>query len=122
MFKRNLLKIYVLLWFITGCKISYKTYDFEKSPEIEKPDYSNNDSWAVLPDNFPDEIFQFKNYTNKKEADIFFIYPTLLEGKNQREWNSNIWDEEIRSDVINRPVKYQASAWIDAGNLYVPFY
>ena len=46
----------------------------------------------------------------------------MLEGKNQREWNSNIWDEEIRADVINRPVKYQASAWIDAGNLYVPFY
>ena len=122
MFKRNLLKIYVLLWFITGCKISYKTYDFENSPEIEKPNYSNNNSWAVLPDNFPDEIFQFKNDTNKKEADVFFIYPTLLEGKNQREWNSNIWDEEIRADVINRPVKYQASAWIDAGNLYVPFY
>ena len=92
MFKRNLLKIYVLLWFITGCKISYKTYDFENSPEIEKPNYSNNNSWAVLPDNFPDEIFQFKNDTNKKEADVFFIYPTLLEGKNQREWNSNIWD------------------------------
>ena len=57
MFKRNLLKIYVLLWFITGCKISYKTYNFENSPEIEKPNYSNNNSWAVLPDNFPDEIW-----------------------------------------------------------------
>ena len=122
MFKRNLLKIYVLLWFITGCKISYKTYDFEKSPEIEKPDYSNNDSWAVLPDNFPDEISQFKIDGEKKEADVFFIYPTLIDARNQREWNSDIWNKEIREDVINRPIKYQASAWIDAGNLYVPFY
>ena len=35
---------------------------------------------------------------------------------------SDIWNKEIREDVINRPVKYQASAWIDSGNLYVPFY
>ena len=35
MYKRNFFKIYVLLWFITGCKISYKTYEFEKAPEIK---------------------------------------------------------------------------------------
>ena len=122
MFKRNVLKVYVLLWFITGCKISYNTYDFEKSPEIAKPNYSENDSWAVLPDNFPDEISQFKIDGEKKEADVFFIYPTLIDARNQREWNSDIWNKEIREDVINRPIKYQASAWIDAGNLYVPYY
>ena len=61
MFKRNFLKLYVLLWFITGCKISYKTYDFEDSPEIQKPNYSNDESWAVLPGKIPDEIKQFKN-------------------------------------------------------------
>ena len=122
MFKRNLLKVYVLLWFVTGCKISYKTYDFENSPEILEPDYSNNDSWAVSPDNIPNEISLFINDKNEKEADVFFIYPTLIDGKSQKEWNSNIWNQEIRNDVINRPVKYQASAWIDAGNLYVPYY
>jgi hypothetical protein len=37
-----------------------------------------------FPDNFPDEIFQFKNDINKKEADVFFIYPTLLEGKKSK--------------------------------------
>jgi hypothetical protein len=122
MFKRNLLKVYVLLWFVTGCKISYNTYDFDKSPEIEKPNYSDKDSWAVLPENIPDEISIFNIDENKKEADVFFIYPTLIDSKNQREWNSDIWDEDIRNDVINRPVKYQASAWLDAGNLYVPYY
>ena len=122
MFKRNLLKVYVLLWFVTGCKISYNTYDFDKSPEIVKPNYSDKDSWAVLPENIPDEISIFNIDENKKEADVFFIYPTLIDSKNQREWNSDIWDEDIRNDVINRPVKYQASAWLDAGNLYVPYY
>ena len=122
MFKRNLLKVYVLLWFVTGCKISYNTYDFDKSPEIVKPNYSDKNSWAVLPENIPDEISIFNIDENKKEADVFFIYPTLIDSKNQREWNSDIWDEDIRNDVINRPVKYQASAWLDAGNLYVPYY
>ena len=122
MFKRNLLKVYVLLWFVTGCKISYNTYDFDKSPEIVKPNYSDKDSWAVLPENIPDEISIFNIDENKKEADVFFIYPTLIDSRNQREWNSDIWDEDIRNDVINRPVKYQASAWLDAGNLYVPYY
>ncbi|MBT7740132.1 MAG: DUF3089 domain-containing protein, partial [Cryomorphaceae bacterium] len=110
------------LWFVTGCKISYNTYDFDKSPEIVKPDYSDKDSWAVLPENIPDEISTFNIDKNKKEADVFFIYPTLIDSRNQREWNSDIWDEDIRNDVINRPVKYQASAWLDAGNLYVPYY
>ena len=122
MFKRNLLKVYVLLWFVTGCKISYNTYDFDKSPEIVKPNYSDKDSWAVLPENIPDEISIFNIDENKKEADVFYIYPTLIDSKNQREWNSDIWNEDIRNDVINRPVKYQASAWLDAGNLYVPYY
>lgn len=122
MFKRNLLKVYVLLWFVTGCKISYNTYDFDKSPEIVKPNYSDKNSWAVLPENIPEEISEFKTDKKKKQADVFFIYPTLIDSKNQREWNSDIWDEDIRKDVINRPVKYQASAWIEAGNLYVPFY
>ena len=122
MFKRNLLKVYVLLWFVTGCKISYNTYDFDKSPEIVKPNYNDKDSWAVLPENIPDEISIFNIDENKKEADVFYIYPTLIDSKNQREWNSDIWNEDIRNDVINRPVKYQASAWLDAGNLYVPYY
>ena len=122
MFKRNLLKVYVLLWFVTGCKISYNTYDFDKSPEIVKPNYSDKDSWAVLPENIPDEISIFNIDENKKEADVFYIYPTLIDSKNQREWNSDIWNEDIRNDVINRPVKYQASAWLYAGNLYVPYY
>jgi len=122
MFKRNLLSVYVLLWFITGCSISYNTYDFEDSPQIKIPDYSNSNSWAVLPNNLPNEISIFKNDTNEKKADVFFIYPTLIDAKNQKEWNSDIWNKEIRKDVIERPVKYQASAWLDSGNLYVPFY
>ena len=66
MFKRNLIKVYVLLWFISGCKISYKTYNFEDSPKIETPNYSKSDSWAVLPDNLPDEIAYLNKIEEKK--------------------------------------------------------
>ena len=62
MFKRNFFKIYVLLWFITGCKISYKTYEFEKAPEILKPDYSKSESWAVIPGKIPKLIFEILDF------------------------------------------------------------
>lgn len=123
MFKRNFFKIYVLFWFLTGCKLSYNTYDFEEAPEIQAPDYSKNDSWAVLPGKIPSVISDFyKNENEEKNADVFFIYPTLIDGKDVKAWNSNIWDRFIRNDVLSRTVKYQASAWIESGNLYVPFY
>ena len=61
MFKRNFFKIYVLLWFITGCKISYKTYGFEKAPEIIKPDYSKSESWAVIPGKIPNTYVPGRN-------------------------------------------------------------
>ena len=78
MFKRNLLKVYVLLWFVTGCKISYNTYDFDKSPEIVKPNYSDKDSWAVLPENIPDEILETFN-SDLKIPKPFFKYRTFFD-------------------------------------------
>ncbi|MBJ34299.1 MAG: hypothetical protein CMC90_00140 [Flavobacteriaceae bacterium] len=123
MLKRNFFKIYILLWFISGCKLSYNTYDFEESPEIQEPDYSKNESWAVLPEKIPSVISDFyKEKKKEKNADVFYIYPTLIDGKDLKAWNSDIWDRSIRNDVLKRPVKYQASAWIESGNLYVPFY
>ena len=53
---------------------------------------------------------------------MFYIYPTLISGKKNREWNADIKDNDIRSDIYERPIKHQATAWIDAGNLYAPFY
>ena len=73
MFKRNLIKVYVLLWFITGCKISYKTYNFEDSPNIETPDYSKSNSWAVLPNNLPDEIAYLTKQKKKECRCIFYL-------------------------------------------------
>ena len=95
----------------------------EKAPEIIKPDYSKSESWAVIPGKIPNLISDFYDKNNEmKDADVFFIYPTLIDGKDLKAWNSDIWDRHIRNDVLSRPVKYQASAWIESGNLYVPYY
>ena len=47
------LKIYILLCFITGCRIAYKPYDFENSQVISEPDYSEEKNWAALPNKYP---------------------------------------------------------------------
>ena len=37
-------------------------------------------------------------------------------------WNADVNRTDLRKDVIEKSVKYQASAFAKAGNLYVPFY
>ena len=39
-----------------------------------------------------------------------------------KDWNANVWTSSIRQDVFQKAIKYQASAWLNAGDLYVPFY
>lgn len=120
--KRKFLKIYILLCFITGCRIAYKPYDFENSQVISEPDYSDENNWAVLPNKYPEFINDIQYDKIEKKADVFYIYPTLISGKKNREWNADIEDNDIRSDIYESPIKHQATAWIDAGNLYAPFY
>lgn len=120
--RKTFIKVYIVLWFITGCKVSYRPYEFDNNPEIIAPDYTNEESWAVLPTNYPDFLKNLQINKEFKNADIFYIYPTLLTSKNNKYWYSDIWDADVRNDVYERPVKYQASAWLEAGNLYIPFY
>ena len=57
-----------------------------------------------------------------KNTDVFFVYPTLLTDKKDPLWNADVNRADLRKDVIEQSVKYQASAFAKAGNLYVPFY
>ena len=120
--KRKFLKLYILLCFVTGCKATYKPYDFDNSPVINEPDYSNQKNWAVLPNKYPEFINDIEYDKVEKKADVFYVYPTLISGKKNREWNADINDNDIRSDIYEKAIKYQATAWIDAANLYAPFY
>jgi Protein of unknown function (DUF3089). len=67
-------------------------------------------------------ISNIQNDKSENKADVFYIYPTLISGKKNREWNADIYDDDIRLDIYERPNKLQGTAWVDDANLYVPFY
>lgn len=91
-----------------------------KSPP--PPNYSEEESWAVLPSLWNDALYELVGAQESKAADVFFVYPTLFTDKKNAAWNANIYDASIRSDVIEKAVAFQASAWVEAANLYVPYY
>ena len=109
-----------LLFF--SCKTHYRTAPFTSDRTPKAPDYSKSQSWAVLPGEYPPVLDFCGPHTDQASADVFYIYPTLFADKKNSGWNADIFNAEIRREVLQQAVKYQASAWHDAGNLYVPFY
>ena len=100
----------------------YKTLPFSETSIPKEPDYSNTDFWAVLPEQYPAELLDITNSTSQNKVDVFFVYPTLLTDKKDPSWNADLSREDIRKDVLDKSVKFQASSWAKAGNIYVPFY
>ena len=84
--------------------------------------YSDRYNWAVLPSDSFVLNNPFISETPFENVDVFYVYPTLLVSDKDERWNYEITDEQHRSVVENKVVKYQASAWSGTGNLYVPFY
>ena len=100
----------------------YKTSEFDISKAPPKPDYSLKENWAVLPDQWPKVLEEIVGPHESKEADVFFIYPTLFTDKKNPAWNANFLDDSIRNAVYEKSAAFQASAWCKAANLYMPFY
>jgi hypothetical protein len=107
---------------LVSCSTAYQTMKFDKKTVPVKPNYSDSKSWAVLPGKYPDLLQNFEKIENNKKADVFYIYPTLLTDKKLKDWNADIWSPTIRNDVLQTAVKNQGTAWLNAGDLYVPFY
>ena len=120
----KLVKSYLLLIILgsISCRTAYQNITFKEKTVPLKPDYSESKSWAVLPGKYPRVLKGFEKIKRDQKADVFYIYPTLFSDKNVSDWNANIWTSSIRQDVFDTAVKYQASAWHNAGDLYVPFY
>ena len=120
----KLVKSYLLLIILgsISCRTAYQNIAFKEKTVPLKPDYSESKSWAVLPGKYPRVLKGFEKIKRDQKADVFYIYPTLFSDKNVSDWNANIWTSSIRQDVFDTAVKYQASAWHNAGDLYVPFY
>ncbi|MDA0936988.1 MAG: DUF3089 domain-containing protein [Bacteroidetes bacterium] len=120
-FVKNLFLTLFILGLI-GCKSTYKTVAFDEKLVPRAPDYSSPESWAVFPGKFPKVIRDLKIPQNENNTDVFYIYPTLLTDKKTTDWNADIWSSFFRQRVFQTAIQYQASAWANFGNLYVPFY
>ena len=107
---------------LNSCKPLYKTAPFEETIIPNAPNYADERFWAVLPDNYPPELKEITGDFEEKQTDVFFVYPTLLTEKKDPSWNADIARNDIRDKVLSQSVKFQASAFAKAGNLYIPYY
>lgn len=85
-------------------------------------DYSMEKNWAILPGSYPEELKEFIVNDPISGVDVFYVYPTLILSEDDKRWNVQIEDDKQRKNVISSAVRFQASAWANAGELYVPFY
>ena len=114
--------IFLFVIVLSGCKPMYRAVPFEKYIPSKSPNYSNPESWAVKPDKYPESLKKIIGDSESKNCDVFFIYPTMFLDRKDFRWNADLDDELLNKNIINRAVKYQASAFGKVGNIYVPFY
>jgi hypothetical protein len=112
---------FAVLIFLGSCKSAMvPTFAAQQPPAV--PNYENAATWAVLPDSYPENLKQWQTNTSDLEADIFYIYPTLNIEKKDLRWNVSVTDSIQNVKVIDMAVYFQASAFLNAGKLYVPYY
>ena len=89
----------------------------------QNPNYAEKANWAVLPGNYSKELSSYlKDTSLLSKVDVFYVYPTVFLDKADERWNIPIEDEGQRKKIIDNAVRFQASAWVEAGRLFVPFY
>lgn len=112
---------FAVLIFLSSCK-STLVPTFSAQPQPAVPNYDNVSSWAILPDSYPEKLKHWQTNTTGLEADVFYIYPTLNIEKKDVRWNVPVTDSIQNVKVIDKAVYFQASAFLNAGKLYVPYY
>jgi DUF3089 family protein len=113
--------ILALLLVVVSCKtVQIPSFTTQKAPHV--PDYSLADSWAITPNTYPTNLKQWQSTTTNLKADVFYIYPTLNVEKKDIRWNMPVSDKVQYNKIVNKAVYFQASAFLNAGRLYVPIY
>lgn len=112
----------IALLLLGSCKSLYETAPFEETIIPSAPNYADERYWAVLPGSYPSEIKEIAGEYVERDTDVFFVYPTLLTDKKDPSWNADIARRDIREKVLSQSVKFQASAFAKAGNLFIPYY
>lgn len=105
------------LWVAVGCLFLYT------STTAQPLDFAKADYWMVLPEKNP-EFFTKKTLDSTwiSKVDVFYVYPTFLVDAQDARWNLPFEDQAMREDILQKAVKFQASAWLECGRLFVPFY
>lgn len=124
--KRSLIGAKIALLFVAivvlgSCKSALvPTFSAQQQPAV--PNYGNVATWAILPDSYPENLKHWQTNTTSLDADVFYVYPTLNIEKEDLRWNVPVTDSIQNVKVIDKAVYFQASAFLNAGKLYVPFY
>ncbi|MHB1146756.1 MAG: DUF3089 domain-containing protein [Lutibacter sp.] len=125
-FKEGFVDVKIALLFVAivvlgSCKsVAVPAFSSQKQPI--SPNYENAATWAILPNSYPENLKHWQTNTTGLEADIFYIYPTLNIEKKDVRWNVPVTDSVQNVKVIDKAVYFQASAFLNAGKLYVPYY
>jgi len=119
----HLFKVFFILILCSSCKGTFRTVAFDQANIPTKPNYENELNWAVLPSKYTAKLKEVVGTSSQKlEADVFYVYPTLITDRKDTRWNIAISDIEQQEKVLNKAVHFQASAWATSGNIYVPYY
>ena len=120
---RHILILFFVGFFFLGCKVQKINYSATTPNNFSNAvDYSSSNNWAVLPENYPDNIKEYAVENPQDSIDVFYVYPTLIVSDKDERWNVPINDSVQIRKVLNIAVRFQASAWGNSGNIYVPYY
>lgn len=86
-------------------------------------DFSNPENWLVLPEKSP-KFFNGSSIdsTYIRSVDVFYIFPTLLLDYTDPRWNAEMTDVKWKEEALETAIRYQASAWLECGRMFAPYY
>ena len=116
----NRLIVVFLLALLASCSASKYIIN-----EQERTDYAKERNWAALPSLKDKSDLTPDGQPAVKDApvDVFFIHPTSFNNKNDhQQWNASLAVNKINKHTDRKPIKYQASIFNQAGQVYAPRY
>lgn len=121
--KHQVLSFFFVSFLFFGCQVQHIT-DTKSLPDsfTNSLDYSSSNNWAVLPGNYPENFKEYAVQNPQDSIDVFYVYPTLLVSNKDKRWNVSIEDSIQKNKVLDIAVRFQASAWGNSGEMYVPYY
>lgn len=130
---RLLLLLFVLLPFFSQSQRVKKfrgKYDLEDLQKVpEAPDYDFLKYWIAHPEkeDMADLVpgkGELQEYQETSDVDVFFIYPTIYQGKQDKEhpWIADANDKKLNKRIGQTTIKNQASVFNSVAKIYAPLY